>query len=95
MVRIFFERVRDWWSIMLAPPGYAKMVSTPACSRAWTSRSQPIVAGLSLDLALAFFVEVLVLDWLTEKRYYLVAWINSRLNIGFIFDWSDRSYYCE
>ena len=21
MVRIFLERVRDWWSIMLAPPG--------------------------------------------------------------------------
>ena len=76
---------------MLAPPGYAKMVSTPACSRAWTSRSQPIVAGLSLDLVPVFFVEVLVLDWLTEMRYYLVAWINSRQNMVFIFDRSDRS----
>ena len=72
---------------MLAPPGYAKMVSTPACSRDWTSRSQPIVAGLSLDLgpalAEAFFDEDLVFGWLTEIRSYVPWCMNSRPNMLF------------
>ena len=42
---------------MLAPPGYAKMVSTPACSRAWTRRSQPMVGADNLVLLGATFLE--------------------------------------
>src|SRR4051794_41865690 len=38
-------RVSAWWIGMLAPPGYAKTVSTPWRMRAWTRMSAPLMGA--------------------------------------------------
>src|SRR5215831_9470445 len=61
-VRIFFDRVSAWWISMLAPPGYAKIVSTPSRSRHATRISLPDIIGpRSVCFAAALF---LVSAWL-------------------------------
>src|SRR5262245_29007827 len=47
MVRIFLDFVRAWCSSMLAPPGYAKIASTPSRSSAATRISLPSMGGPS------------------------------------------------
>src|ERR1700744_5611986 len=44
MVRIV-DFVSAWWNSMLAPPGYAKMASTPSRSRQAMTISLPFMAG--------------------------------------------------
>jgi hypothetical protein len=44
MVRILSVRARDWWSSCEAPPGYAKMASTPSRMRHSTTQSEPFIS---------------------------------------------------
>src|ERR1039457_558884 len=66
MVRIF-DLVSDWGISILAPPGYAKITSTPARSRASTKMSRPNRAGptsargLAAGLVFAFADAVVLL----------------------------------
>jgi hypothetical protein len=63
-VRIF-DFVSDWWISMLAPPGYAKMTSTPSRSSASTIMSRPnMAAPISARFAVDLTARGVVADFL-------------------------------